>query len=277
MTIEAYQTYRFTPVGECIYCGANEELTDEHIIPLALGGNLVLPDASCKDCAKVTSRFERRVLRGFMYGARVAGDFPSRRKKKRPHTLPTKLISHENKIMEHDIPTVEAPGLLSLPIFKRASIFTNDPPARGVNITGAELLNFGKNVEETIHSHNAKGIEFGTQVQATAFAQLLAKIAYGYLVATKGLFSRNDTPLLRLISGKTDDHSSWVGSHDYELDIESKNPLHALQVAPCSNAGKVQGFIVYVKLFANVGATGYEIATKVPDWRQYTAQQITKH
>lgn len=272
-TIEAYQTYRFTPVGECIYCGEKDDLTDEHIIPLALGGNLVLPDASCKDCAKVTSRFERRVLRGFMYDARVAGDFPSRRKKKRPHMLPTKLVSHENKIIEHDIATVEAAGLLSLPILRRASILTNHPPAQGVHITGAELLNFGKNVEEIIHSRNAKGIEFGTQVQATAFSQLLAKIAYGYLVATIGLFSRNETPLLRLIMGKTDDSSSWVGSHDYKLNIESKNPLHAMKVVPCSNAEKVQGFIVYVKLFSNVGATGYEIATKVPGWQQYTAQQ----
>lgn len=271
--IEVHQTHRFAPVGECIYCGADQELSDEHIIPLALAGNLVLPDASCKKCAAVTSRIERSVLRGFMYDARVVGNFPSRRKKDRPSTLRTKLISREDKVVEHNVLVEEAPAFLILPIFARATILSNQLPARGVTITGQETLHFGKNVEELIRGHDAKGIEFGSQIQATEFARLLAKIGYGYLVATMGLFPRDETPLLRLIRGEADDGGSWVGSHEYKLDVEAKNPQHALGVVPCSNADNVQGFLVRVKLFASAGATGYEVATRIPGWQQYVAQQ----
>jgi hypothetical protein len=50
--------------ASCIYCGTQadqteaKELSDEHIIPYALGGNLVLPKASCDRCAKETHAFE---------------------------------------------------------------------------------------------------------------------------------------------------------------------------------------------------------------------------
>jgi hypothetical protein len=45
-----------------------------------------------------------------------------------------------------------------------------------------------------------------------------------------------------------------------------------LGVARCSNAENVQGFLVRVKLLAESGATGYEIATRIPGWKQYAAQ-----
>ena len=32
--------------GRCIYCPSKEGLTDEHIVPQSLGGNLVLQEAS---------------------------------------------------------------------------------------------------------------------------------------------------------------------------------------------------------------------------------------
>jgi len=52
--------------GICIYCGkAGVRLTDEHIVPLSLGGQHVIGEASCHDCAKVTSKFERDVAREF--------------------------------------------------------------------------------------------------------------------------------------------------------------------------------------------------------------------
>jgi 5-methylcytosine-specific restriction endonuclease McrA len=49
------------PVSACIYCGATEpdtKLTDEHIVPLSLGGTLILPKASCLACARQTGKLE---------------------------------------------------------------------------------------------------------------------------------------------------------------------------------------------------------------------------
>jgi hypothetical protein len=270
--IEANQTHRFPPVGECIYCGKKAGLSDEHIVPFALAGNLILPDASCKKCREITSLIEWRVLRGFMFDARVVGNFPSRRKKVRPSTVRTKLISEDDRLTVHDIPVKDAAAFLILPLFARATILNKQPPAVGVTIIGQEVLHFGKNVEHLVRGRDAKGIEFDSQIQATEFARLLAKIAYGYLVATMGLFPRDETPLLRLIRGEADDGACWVGSREYKLEVEAKNPQHALGVLPCSNENNVQAFLVLVKLFASSGATGYEVATRIPGWQQYGAR-----
>ena len=54
----------FNAAGQCIYCGKSGiELSNEHIVAYALGGDFVLPKASCLDCARVTGAIEQAVLR----------------------------------------------------------------------------------------------------------------------------------------------------------------------------------------------------------------------
>ena len=81
------ENHDFGSVGKCIYCGAESELTTEHIIPFGLGGKSILHGASCKKCAAITSKFERDVLKGTYNDFRISWDFPSRKKKERPKTL----------------------------------------------------------------------------------------------------------------------------------------------------------------------------------------------
>lgn len=59
---------RLKPLGCCAYCGRSQDkhgkplaLTSEHIIAEALGCGIELPEASCSDCQRVTSEFERSV------------------------------------------------------------------------------------------------------------------------------------------------------------------------------------------------------------------------
>ena len=271
--IEAHHTHRFEPLGECMYCGAKGKLSDEHIIPYALLGTLVLPQSSCEACATVTSGIEKKVLRGFMFDARVVGNFPSRRKRDRPSTLKAELLSADDTVVEKEVGVSESPAFLILPTFAPAAILNGQPPVRGVNIVGQETLHFGKDVGEFMREHGAKGIQFISTIEAMELAQLLAKIAYGYVVATMGLFPRDETPLLRLIRGEADDGGSWIGSSDYKLRIEEKRPRHALGIVPIQNAQGSKGFVVRVKLFADSGCTGYEVATRVPGWQQYDVQQ----
>jgi hypothetical protein len=71
-------------IGRCIYCGhAGSELSNEHIIPYALGGYAYLGKASCAACQKITSRIEGNVLRkpGQLYNLRRSLGLRSRRKK----------------------------------------------------------------------------------------------------------------------------------------------------------------------------------------------------
>ena len=63
-------TYFYDPVGRCIYCdsvrykpGANRPLGQEHIISEALGGTLILPEASCHKCEGITSSIEGSINR----------------------------------------------------------------------------------------------------------------------------------------------------------------------------------------------------------------------
>ena len=75
---------RIASRGACIYCGTtNGTLTDEHILPLSLGGVHILEKASCLSCANITKRFEQEVARGLWGDARTAYNAPSRRKKER--------------------------------------------------------------------------------------------------------------------------------------------------------------------------------------------------
>lgn len=82
--------------GVCIYCSrAFPNLSDEHVIPLSLGGQHVIQKASCLDCADITKKFEQDVARELWGDARISYDAPSRRKKQRPShiTLPGRFPS----------------------------------------------------------------------------------------------------------------------------------------------------------------------------------------
>lgn len=230
---------------------------------------MVLPDASCKVCAAMTSKTERTVLRGFMYEARVVGNFPSRRKKHRPRVLNTKLVNHDGDILEHSIPIEDAAAFLVLPKFARAAILSNEAPVKGITLIGQETLHFGTNVNELVRKRDAKGIQFTSTIHPVEFAKLVAKIAYGYLVAEIGVFPREETPLLKLVRGECDDIGNWIGSHKYVLDVESKKPKHALGIVVLDGANNTRNYIVQVKLFSDTGVTGYEVAARIPGWQQY--------
>src|SRR4051794_6006927 len=68
-------------IGECIYCGTTDPpLTREHVMPRGLGGNwspsgytdaLVLQNASCVRCQRITQRIEHDCLRSMLDSARA--------------------------------------------------------------------------------------------------------------------------------------------------------------------------------------------------------------
>jgi hypothetical protein len=81
------EQHRYEAVGRCIYCDARADLSDEHIVPFGLGGNLILPRASCPTCSNITSRLERTVLTGPLRSVRVFRGIQSRRKHRGAPTL----------------------------------------------------------------------------------------------------------------------------------------------------------------------------------------------
>lgn len=74
---------KYQPKDACIYCGKRVLLTDEHVVPLAIGGQHILRKASCVMCADITKKFEQDVMRGLWGQARASYNAPTRRKKER--------------------------------------------------------------------------------------------------------------------------------------------------------------------------------------------------
>jgi hypothetical protein len=252
------------PVGRCIYCGESDGLTDEHVVPLGLSGNFVLPKASCKRCNSITSAFERKVLRGFMHEARTAGQFPTRRPKQRPRTLPLK-VKRGDSLESIALPSDESPGFLHLPKLDRAAFLTGRAPVYGVTVVGVEILYFGKRPDDVATTLGADTIEATVNVDVAAFVRMLAKIGYAFAVAARGPYPLNEVPILPLILGSADDGGTWVGSADYRLVVEAKLPQHGLALLPATAVvdGSTEEILVaHVKLFASAGATGYEVVVR---------------
>lgn len=66
--------------NECIYCGSQEDLSDEHILAYALGGTVKVKKGSCERCRQITHAFETAVLEGPMEMVRYIQNLPSRTK-----------------------------------------------------------------------------------------------------------------------------------------------------------------------------------------------------
>jgi len=201
---------RIESKGECIYCGAKDvELTDEHVLPYFIGGNHVINDASCKPCAKVTSRFERDVAKGLWNDARSAYDAPSRRKKKRKKYI--FLADQKNPGNKLKIPYKEYPA----------------PMVFYCMDTAGFLLGLSETVDR-INTWTFKAIvdqkkldafeeKYPGQLTATmkfnhdSYARLLEKIAYGQIMCS--LDPGDFRPIcLPYILGKKTNHTFIVGS-----------------------------------------------------------------
>jgi hypothetical protein len=263
-TLEIRTTTRVNPVGFCIYCGSKEDLAGEHIVPFGLGGNAILPEASCPRCSAITSAFEGKVLGGFMLEARTAGKFPTRRPKKRPTTLPL-TVERGDGLESIDLPSSESPGFLQLPRLEATAFLSGRAPVNGVTICGSEILVFGTAPDKVASELGTKTIQTTANMDVIAFVRMLAKIGYSFAVAAQGPYPLNEVPVLPLILGSALDGSTWVGSAEYSLAVEAQSPQHGLCLisAIVTVDGNTEEILIArVKLFASAGATGYEVVVR---------------
>jgi HNH endonuclease len=111
--------------GECIYCGAlgtDVELTDEHIIPLSLGGKAVILDGSCKACAKETTKLENEIAHKVLWEFRAHVKAPTRRKKKRPKELPFTYSIAGGEKQTKTVPVADHPFFVPIPVWGRPGV-----------------------------------------------------------------------------------------------------------------------------------------------------------
>ena len=210
---------RIPSKGRCIYCRATGiELTDEHFLPLSLGGQHVIEKASCRGCANITKKFEQDVARELWGDARISYDAPSRRKKQRPTHI--KLRDPETPGRTVTIPYSEYPAALIFYKMHKAGMLLGAP----VNLDISSAWQFS-----VVHDdEKANGFErkFGIKLTVkfrhvpVSFGRLLAKIGYGQVLWALGLEDFRPFCVPYIIGAK-DNVSYIVGS---SFDIPTPEP-----------------------------------------------------
>ena len=253
---------RFSSPGVCINCGQKGNLSDDHIIPFALGGNWVLEKSSCQSCATRTSSFELTCLRT-MYGPlRLLYDLPTRRTKKRPKELPLKVkFSPDEK--EHQIIMVDQkkyPFLITFPYFETPGFIngyqinqSGGPKSKRFWIRGASpYFSFERLNQKLLLELNAYEIFPESKAEVPAFCKLLAKIAHGYAVAKIG-FSNFEAALKTfIITDKLSHCMHYIGSAGY--DEPPGNSLHELAILDFRSTNAI---LVKIRLLCKLGTPTY--------------------
>lgn len=211
---------RFTPVGHCIFCGsADHVLTDEHIIPLALNGNLILPEASCHACADITKKFEQTVAR-LIYGPfRLKHGFRTRRKKDRPSTLPVYSLDNQGNEKKIEISLNQYPNIyLTVDAPPPGILIGNAPSNRNPELT-LGLRGDPIDLKRSMDSLSIDQIITRHKFEWGAFFQQLAKIGHTFAYAI--MRGKCYDPFLPdIILGKSLHLSHYVGGVNQETKRE---------------------------------------------------------
>jgi hypothetical protein len=166
-------------IGRCIYCGDTESLTDEHIIPFALGGNLVLAKASCPACQVKTSATERMVARQMAGLLRSRLAIQTRRPKQRKK-MPLGVVFNDNTQLIEMAPE-EFPSVLAYPVFAPPRLLNGRPPSGSYDHVGYYMAGQDsdhKELIETIKStHGATAVRL-TEFEPARLMNFVAKVAH---------------------------------------------------------------------------------------------------
>jgi hypothetical protein len=248
----------FAPVGRCIYCNAHDcNLGDEHIIPQALGGNMVLPLASCRGCERIIGAgLEGRILHkteGPFAALRLRLDFKFKRPKDRPKALPFTVfqdgISRVVQLPAKRVPrywlayiTETSPGII---VGRKP-----DEPARGAAYWMWDTQDLAA-LSDLGNQITLRGAGDGRDL-----ARFLAKIAHAMAVAEYGLDAFEPwLPNFILGSDNCTLHYYVAGHENKKADGKG---IHLISLGTWGNDGLRIG--ARIRLFCKWGTPDYEIA-----------------
>lgn len=251
----------YSPVGRCIYCGSAVGLTLEHVIPFGLGGKIELPESSCRECAKVTSNFEHTCLRTMFGPLRLLYGMPTRRKKKRPKTLPLKIMRTASEDWSYiQVKQEKYPFLILFPYFDAPLTMASKPYSdnRGATagrfwIRGASpAYVFEELLENLVQELGVHSIMPEAKAHVAEFCQMLAKIAYSYAVGELGYGTFESYMLPGILRGELADCDLYIGS--LEKDEPPSGSLHELSLGESIRSNRI---VVRVRLLAKLGTPTY--------------------
>lgn len=253
-----------TYVGRCIYCDTTRgKLTEEHISPRGLNGLMTLLEASCGDCAKITSQIELHVLR-YMWGAARREMGYHTHKKGADDLYPITVIRDGAKTVRK-VPLKDALKIIELPVFKAPA----SPDGRDY-FDSIECVRKDSIVldEQIMSLEKRLGVDevCPPDCDPEIFARFVAKCCYGYAIERYGIDPFESIYVRSAILGNTKDIGRWVGSPDTrELPVRKTPMSGGFKILPDNDV------LVRIKIFPRFD--GAEYITVVGRMKQFHADQ----
>jgi hypothetical protein len=267
------------PIERCIYGEAHprNDLSKEHVIPLGLGGGVILQKASCKGCRDTTSAFENICLRQNFGYVRAQREMPTRRPGERP-THGKLLVYDTGSEEEKTVPLGELPSVLTMPIYDSEPAYisgktTSHSFAMGQHGNFSEVIGRAK-----LHTSGDIAVNFTFDIPA--FLRLLAKLAHGFMWATYEAADIRPLLLPIILDGNVDDAWKLIGAgrkSNIELDPNLGAGGHLIQSQVCRTPTRGMFILITIQLFAEWNAPTYSVVTgecdRLPQQRKRHSRQ----
>ncbi len=252
---------QYAAIGQCIYCGApgsSVQLRREHILAYSLGGDAVLPAATCSTCADVTSAFEKHCANHMFLSIRVQHNVHSRRPKRTKLPISETFEPAPQLAPRILVPVADYPGILALPSFDPPGIVTGREPTVGTGLVMHHWLvtnDHDKRVKR-LQDAGLKGVKIYEQFALAPFLRMLAKIGHAIAVAERGIDGFRPLLIDVILKGNAS-APYYVGSATTRTPPAEPMKTWA-RIEDRTFRGK-QYVVVFFRLFAYLGTPVYTV------------------
>jgi len=257
-------TRKLKPFGRCVYCGRDRDehgaplkLTSEHVIPEYLGAGLELPQATCADCQKNTSEFERTLAEEMFDPVRKSFALQGKNGVLKKTNFPLD-VGRETSQNEF-IPLVHYPTILVLPMLFPASSYSRRPKDADDPFN---FRMFNINAESSWLAKYSLDKFSSQAIDMVRLAQMIAKIAHVYAMYYfgPGTFAPAVADFVRTnfpVGAPCRSHFEHVGCLWQAKDKSSTN-LHEVEVGKI-DWNRRSAHSVRVRLFASCDMPSYYV------------------
>lgn len=213
------------------------KLTDEHIVPYSLGGNILLPKSSCVKCQEDIHKFETHVSTNTYLSFRSAQRFPSRRKSLKSH-LPVEFKIGPLKF-EHLVPIDDAPVQSIIPTFGLPPYISGTSLSAKLNIVPIDNKRWKRTFMHCKGCQTASIISGGIILEY--FVRLIMKISYGFTWLVDPECASNWHAKGKMLKGFFSDSSKFSDIFSIPVDRE-KNELFYITIFTDISRGHTELF-----------------------------------
>ena len=250
---ELPQRKTYEPFGRCVYCGDDAcKLTREHIIPFSLGGEVILPEASCEQCQKEVKKYEAQILNYTFIQARTFLELPMQDPSRRPRDLRLGRFQGDEEWPDltdnfswERVPVEDHPASIMLPVFEKPRLLSGQPPTEKFQMVGQSVHILNGPPPQSVTQDGKRQANF-IQFSPDNLCKFLAKIAHGSACAI--LAADQFSPLLGGIIRNADPHISALVGSDEIRAWPRRKALHHVELR------LTRGLVLaHVQLFARYG------------------------